>query len=241
MPNTYFRFKKFTIQQSQTAMKVTTDSCLFGAFIAQEMSGIKINHCLDIGTGTGLLSLMLAQKNNCQIKAIEIEEAAAKQATENFQHSPFHQNIQLIHSDVKKDHSTEIFDLIISNPPFYENELQAPDVKKNIAHHGTQLKLSELISIIQNQLTETGNFFLLLPFQRLEEAKSLIVENNLSIHKIVLLKSSSSHPAIRCIFYGTKNKQKQLIHIEEIIIKNKENKYTTEFITYLKDYYLAFE
>ncbi len=104
MSNHYFQFKQFTIQQEQCAMKVTTDACLFGAFVAQQIINcqLPIVNLLDIGTGTGLLSLMLAQKTNTLIDAVEIDEASCKQATKNIEQSPWKEQLNIFNADILK-------------------------------------------------------------------------------------------------------------------------------------------
>ena len=124
MSNTYFQFKQFTIHQDKSAMKVTTDGCLFGAWVADRMTNevFKKNNCLDIGSGTGILALMLAQKNpNLSISAIEIDKDSFEQASKNIANSPWSPGIKIVHGDIKKFQSPEKFAFIISNPPFYKN------------------------------------------------------------------------------------------------------------------------
>src|SRR5258705_6346666 len=151
MANSYFKFKQFTIHQDRCAMKVTTDACLFGAWVAIEAGILESEDgsILDIGAGTGLLSLMLAQKTNVSIDSVEIDEAAAKQARENADASPWKERIFVMPGDAKYMAYTlcKNFDIIISNPPFYENELASPDHHKNIAHHDGGLLLDELLQV----------------------------------------------------------------------------------------------
>src|SRR5688572_25058776 len=141
MPNTYFQFKQFTIHQDRSAMKVTTDACLFGAWCATEINQDN-KRLLDIGTGTGLLSLMIAQKNKLLIDAVEIEEQAAVQAVENVKASPWKESVHVIHKNIRDFNSEKKYNYIISNPPFYENELSGERMEKNIAHHDAGLKMS---------------------------------------------------------------------------------------------------
>ncbi|HEX6849217.1 MAG TPA: methyltransferase, partial [Chitinophagaceae bacterium] len=175
MANSYFQFKQFTIHQNKCAMKVTTDACLFGAWVANEIKNVhkdsfgeelRVKYCLDIGTGTGLLALMLAQKVSGEINCVEIDAAAAKQAQENADLSPWGKRIFIMTGDAKKMVETfgKDFDLIISNPPFYEKEIRSASGSKNIAHHSDELTLKELLALIENYLEPTGNFFLLMPY-----------------------------------------------------------------------------
>ena len=134
MPNPYFQFKQFIIYHDRCAMKVTTDSCLFGSWCADEIKNDnnkdEIKKILDIGAGSGLLSLMIAQRNDCFIDAIEIDEAAAKQAKENVAASPWKDRIEVHQINALHHSYQQLYDVIVSNPPFYENELESPHTKK---------------------------------------------------------------------------------------------------------------
>src|ERR1700750_981948 len=133
MANSYFKFKQFTIHQDRCAMKVTTDGCLFGAWCAKEIRAFEFEdpELLDIGTGTALLSLMILQKNKVRIDAVEIEKDAAMQAEENVAASAWADKVKIIHEDIL-DGTDKKYDLIVSNPPFYENELTAESENRNI-------------------------------------------------------------------------------------------------------------
>jgi len=242
MPNPYFQFKQFTIYQDRCAMKVTTDGCLFGSSIVKEIESrrLKIESILDIGTGTGLLSLMVAQKNpNIIINAIEIDKDAAEQAMENVKASPWIDRINVIHADAKDFSFTKKYDLIISNPPFYENELKSTSSEKNIAHHSEELSLSELLTIIRQNLKPEGVFSLLLPFKRNEEIKKIFAGNELSVVKMIFVRQSVKHDYFRIILTGKlKSHQPVETGIDEISIWGDKKQYTPEFIESLKDYYL---
>jgi tRNA1Val (adenine37-N6)-methyltransferase len=243
MANSFFKFKRFTVQQDRTAMKVTTDACLFGAWVANEAKNknAKNKNVLDVGTGTGLLSLMLAQKSlTSVIDAIEIDREAYEQAKENVFGSPFATQITLINDDAKIFPFPKKYDIIISNPPFYENELQSTDQKKNIAHHHSSLLLKELLSVIKLNLTTDGLFYLLLPYKRNQEIKAALFENDLSILKIIFVRQSTRHDYFRIMLAGKiKNEREIESMIDEISIWNDEQQYTNEFKELLKDYYLG--
>ena len=136
------------IQQDKCSMKVCTDSCLFGAWVASLIEKKEINPetILDIGTGTGLLSLMLAQKTNAGIDAVEIDSNAFEQAKENILFSPWKDQIKIFNADIKQWNAPTKYDLIISNPPFYENDLLPEDDGKNISKHSAALNLEELFA-----------------------------------------------------------------------------------------------
>lgn len=241
MANPWFQFKQFTIQQDRSAMKVTTDGCLFGAWIAENMKkeSLLYNHCLDIGTGTGLLTLMLAQENEIAIDAIEIDKDAFEQAVENVTASPWSGRIQVVHADVREFESENQYDVIISNPPFYERELKSDDAKKNIAHHNEGLLFPELLSIIKKLLSPAGTFYLLLPYKRNNEIKALLSEYDLAIQQMTFVRQSVAHDYFRIMLAGKfKNAGFAETVIDEIAIKDNEDNYSQVFLSLLKKYYL---
>jgi tRNA1Val (adenine37-N6)-methyltransferase len=220
-------------------MKVTTDGCLFGAWIAEQAShSNNIKKALDIGAGTGLLSLMLAQKDNSSsITAIEVDKEAALQAEENFEASPRKKNLEIIHTDIKTFSPLTKFDLIISNPPFYEKELESPDTQKNLAHHSGGLSLDELLKVIATHLETDGVFFLLMPFKRKDEIGPLLKKHSLYITEHVLVSQSTKHEHFRIMIKGGKQEKKE-IKISELSIWDNNHQYTPAFTELLKDYYL---
>jgi len=222
-------------------MKVTTDACLFGAWVADTIKNEKIiiNNCLDIGCGSGLLSLMLAQQSNANIDAIEIDDETAAQATENEEACSFRNKIKIVNADVRNYRFEKKYDVIISNPPFYENELRSVSSKKNVAHHGDNLKLEELLYIIKDNLNKAGAFFLLLPFKREDEIKALIEQAEMKLLKLILVRQSVNHHYFRIMLMGKLQTDKYLeTEFDEIAIWDEHRQYTEEFVTLLKDYYL---
>ena len=242
MSNSFFQFKQFLIHQDRCAMKVTTDACLFGAWAANESqkSKLKIKNVLDIGAGTGLLSLMLAQKNSsCTIDAIEIDDEAYQQAQENMAASPFAERTHIMHGDAKTFPFTKKYDLIISNPPFYEKEIKSSDKKKNIAHHHSGLSLDKLMGVIKSNLSSHGIFYLLLPFKRSKEVETMLLKQKLFVSKIVFVKQSTKHDYFRVMIQGKlHNENTPETFIEEISVWDDRQQYTDEFKELLKDYYL---
>ena len=227
-------------------MKVTTDACLFGAWVAEEVRsrdpiaiGSGVRSSLDIGTGTGLLSLMLAQKNpKVEIIGVEIDEGAQKQAKENINASPWKERIAVLEGDVKDHDFPEKFDLIISNPPFYEKELRSERKKKNLAHHSENLTLEELLVIIKKHLNANGLFFLLLPYKRNGEVKKLLKDNELNISRILFVRQSLTHDYFRIFIKGNLNVEEKETGFDELSIWDDKQHYTNEFVRLLKDYYL---
>jgi tRNA1Val (adenine37-N6)-methyltransferase len=225
-------------------MKVTTDSCLFGAWVAQEIQSStpqsETRNILDIGTGTGLLSLMIAQKNqDIVIDAIEIDMAAAIQANQNVSASDWKKKINVIEADVKTIELSHLYDVIISNPPFYENELASPDPKKKIAHHDEGILLEELLIIIKKNLKKNGKFFLLSSNKRHKELEKLFSRHGLFVSEKLLVRQTVNHTVTRVIYSGSNSVAEKII-ISEISIRDDKQQYTPEFTTLLEDYYLNF-
>jgi tRNA1Val (adenine37-N6)-methyltransferase len=221
-------------------MKVTTDACLFGAWVAKDAgeSGRKIKIGLDIGAGTGLLSLMFAQKNElANIDAVEVEQQAAIQSRENFESSPWKNRISLVHINIKNLAPVHIYDTIFSNPPFYENELQSPVTTRNIAHHSEGLTLDELLAAIALGLKPGGIFYVLLPYKRNNEIALIFKKHALYIQEKVLVSQSTKHDHFRIMLKGS-NQESAEIRTSKLSICDDNQKYTEEFTALLKDYYL---
>lgn len=220
-------------------MKVCTDACLFGAWIAEYVviNKLPVQNCLDIGTGTGLLSLVFAQKNNNSIiDAVEIEEYAYQQATENFTNSKWGKRLQSFHTDIKQWVPNQKYDLIISNPPFYENELLSGQKNKNIAKHNDGLTLHELIRLTKIHLSKSGYFAVLLPYHRIDYFEQLAKENTFYLKEKLLIRQTALHDFFRGILFFSNNKT--ILKINELTIKNQQGNYTDDFIALLRDYYL---
>jgi len=221
-------------------MKVTTDACLFGAWLAKDFadSGKKIKKALDIGAGTGLLTLMFAQKNEgVHIDAVEIERNAAFQGKENLEASPWWDRTVMIYADIKTLTPVKKYDVIFSNPPFYEKELESPDAARNMAHHSGGLSLDELLKVIAMRLETGGIFYLLLPFKRNDEIEQLTKKHSLHIHEQVLVSQSTTHTPFRIMLKGS-NIESAEIKTEGFYICEEGQIYTRAFTDLLKHYYL---
>lgn len=238
MGNPYFKFKQFTIFHDRTAMKVTTDACLFGAWCAEEIkSNPDIATVLDIGTGTGLLALMIAQKAPVKINAVEIDEAAAQQAKENCRQSQFAHQVKVVHQDIRLM-DRPLFDCIVSNPPFYEREWASDTTEKNLARHSSQLELQQLLHKIEQLLKKEGIFFLLLPYKRKKEVEQLMEKTFLYIQKSIVVKPLPQKNPFRYMLIGSKEKRKEQPSLEEIFIYTDPQHYSERFTQLLKEYYL---
>ncbi|MCY7422149.1 MAG: methyltransferase [Chitinophagaceae bacterium] len=235
MSNSYFKFKQFTIEQDACAMKVCTDACLFGAWVAQEIIKLKVEKILDIGTGTGLLSLMLAQQNNLTIDAVEIDDATAKQANENVITSPWANKIKVIKADIRKLEKEEKYDFIISNTPFFDNDLKSENEQRNRALHSSDLSANELILSIKRLLKTDGYFALLLPPHRANQQEQIANDAGFFISQQVTVRQTEQHGAFRVMLLFSNNKTEP--EFSEMVIK-KQGQYSKEFTALLKDYYL---
>src|SRR4030095_1465825 len=240
MANSYFRFKQFTIHQDRCAMKVTTDGCLFGAWVAKQLNDGHhyAQTMLDIGTGTAVLTLMAAQKNpQLNIDAIEIDDSADVQATQNISEAKFKNEIRIYHDNILQEKSGKTYDVIVTNPPFYEKELKSASSKKNIAHHDEGLLLENLLPIIKDRLNENGVFYMLLPYKRKNEMDSLFRNNHLFCSKKISVSQSANHEYFRILIEGKLHEEHSVIESELSICDDSGN-YSSEFTALLKDYYL---
>ncbi len=235
MPNSYFRFKQFTIQQDKSAMKVCTDSCILGAWSAKHLAGVK--KMLDVGAGTGLLSIMLAQKSGCHIDSIELDPDSAAQALENITASPWLTRIRLLEGNVLHYPLMSDYDFIISNPPFFDSDLRSPLEKKNKAKHNETLTLDELVVVIRNHLKITGTFGILLPSHRRDYFENLAMIHGFFLRKELIVRQTPAHQPFRniCLFGFQKPES---INSNELIIKNENGRYTSEFVDLMSDYYV---
>ncbi|MBK8339943.1 MAG: methyltransferase [Flavobacteriales bacterium] len=163
MPKAEFRFKQFTVQQDRCSMKVSTDGVLFGAW-ADYANAKRI---LDIGTGTGLLALIAAQRNTeAWIDALEIDDDAAAQAAENVAASPWADRIRVHRADARRVHAGDPYDLILCNPPYYSGYSASPDARIGLAKHSGELTFPELIDAVGKHLAPTGRLAVIIPANR---------------------------------------------------------------------------
>src|SRR3979411_468651 len=162
MSNPYFQFKKFTIQQDRCAMKVCTDACILGAWFAAKVPDY--SSILDIGGGTGLLMMMLAQKSNSEIHGIELDLSSFKQMKENISQNKWKERLKVFPGDTRPYSFPMKYDFIIINPPFFENDLPSDSAEEQLAKHSKMLTLDELVGVIDKNLEPHGAFGILLPY-----------------------------------------------------------------------------
>ena len=236
--NQSFQFKQFVVNQDRTAMKVCTEACILGSYVG--VSGV--NKILDIGTGTGLLALMLAQRasEDTMISAVEIDQEAFEQAQENVQNSLFSSKIQVFHQAIQDfvSNHAEQYDLIISNPPFYQQYLRSPDNKRNQALHAQTLTFDELSDAVIQLLAPTGTFVVLLPVFETQQLTEILSKRNLFPQQQLVIKNQVDGGVFRLI--TTFGFIEKIIESSELLIKDQTNDYSSDFVALLKDYYLIF-
>lgn len=215
-------------------MKVTTDACILGSWAPIPTAG----NFLDIGTGTGLLSLMLAQRSNGEIDAVELDHDSFHQANENVGRSPWSKRIRVIHMDIKDFRPDKKYDFIICNPPFFEEQLKSPSPKKNIARHDETLTAATLLKSIKRLLIDPhGKLAVLFPFNRIDDFISAAGEKGLFLHQKLLIRDQRQQEVNRCVMvFGCFPVSE--IKTETLVINDDSGKYTPGFVELLKDFYL---
>ena len=231
-----FQFKEFSIFQKGATLKICTDSCLFGAWAAKQ--NIPSEKVLDIGSGTGLLSLMFIQKNlNSTLTGIEIDATSASLTDQNFKHSPWSQQLRAVNISLQNFENADAkFDVIICNPPFFENQLESSSSNKNLAKHSSELKREELVEAINKLLNPTGTAFLLFPP---DEGEIFIKQGKQEgLYLTRLLKVSDKKESAPIRYLMAFQKMRHDVTEESMYIYEGEKQYSSDFIKLLKDYYL---
>ncbi len=235
MANPFFEFKQFTVFHDRCAMKVTTEGCLLGAWFARQ--SIQAENVLDIGGGTGLLSLMLAQQFVSKFYAIEIENNAFEQMKYNFKASPWNNRLEAIYGDITTFKSPRHFEFIISNPPFYENELKSSNGKRNMALHDAGLTLNKLMEVVVNLLANNGKFGILLPHAKADNCIRLAREKGLYLSSQLQVRQTPAHDIFRSILLFSRISQSEAT-IQQMEIRDALGGYSKDFSSLLQPYYL---
>ncbi|HAQ20121.1 MAG TPA: tRNA (adenine-N(6)-)-methyltransferase [Prolixibacteraceae bacterium] len=236
--NNYFQFKQFRIIQEKSAMKVGMDGVLLGSWI--DPSGAE--RILDIGTGTGLIALMMTQKNNtAQIDAIEIDPVAFNEAVLNIQQSPWSDRIWVENCSFQEfaEQTNRKYDLIVSNPPFFSNGVKAPLQIRAQSRHSDSLPLEVLISGVATMLTEKGRIALVLPVECLPEIDQLTTLNKLFISRLCRVRPNPQKPDFRILIELSREEcvtQEEMLMIEF----EKHHDYTPEYKELTREFYLKF-
>ena len=236
MSNNYFIFKQFTINQDRCAFKVGTDGVLLGA--SADTSGA--DRILDIGTGTGLIALMLAQRCQAEITAIEPDKDSFEQACENIRNSKWQKRINILNTSLQDFNPENLkFDLIVSNPPYFRDSLKNPDPAKAASRHNISLSENELLKGVSRLLAQDGKLQVIMPYA---EGNIFIAEASdygLFCIKIIKIKSLPTSDIRRLIltFSGTRQETvEQFLTIEH----GRRHEFTDEYKKLTKDFYMKF-
>ncbi len=226
-----FKFKHFEVNQTNSAMKIGTDSMVFGSLIDVEGK----SNALDIGTGTGVLSLMTAQRNpNLKITAIEIEENAFEEAKMNFNNSPFQHQLNAFHFDFLNFNPDSKFDLIFSNPPYFENASKSLLQEKNLARHDDSLPLNVLFEKVSDLLNEKGDFWVILPSLTFDSYLNIAQQNSLFLVKEIEIYGKENQ-LVRKI--GAFSKIKKPLKLARLTIRKRDGNYTDEYKKLTAEYH----
>lgn len=237
MPNPFFRFKQFTVYHDRCAMKVGTDGVLLGAW-ARVDNAQKV---LDIGSGSGLISLMLAQRNShLNVYAIDIDSAAIEQTQYNVQQSPFARRIgfQNISFDAFVKQTDLKFDHIVSNPPFFIDSLKSPDKQRSTARHTDTLPAEDLISNAAKVLAEDGRVSLIYPTEYKEEIYKLAELYGLFVTRLTLVYPTPTSKAKRILV--ELSKKESVVEENSLLIEKERHVYSDEFVSLVRDFYLKY-
>jgi tRNA1Val (adenine37-N6)-methyltransferase len=237
MGNHFFNFKQFSVNQQNASMKVGVDAVLLGAWAKSQTA----KNILDIGTGTGLLALMMAQKSLAKITAIEIDEIAYKQAVENINNSGWSERIQLINVSLQKFVllSKHKFDFIICNPPYFNSSLVSPIKTRTLARHDQSLNLSELLKAVCNLLDVDGRLVLIYPHSRQNEL--LIKSRELGFFTTHLLEiSGNERKSPNRVIIEFSRKESNFSKSKLVVRDSVTNDYTADYKELTKDFYLNF-
>jgi len=238
MSNQVFKFKQFSIDQDRCAMKIGTDGVLLGAWSSLSHNPQSI---LDIGAGTGLIALMLAQRSYAElIDALEIEENAYEQAVENFEQSDWGDRLFCYHAAfdefVEEMQNEETYDLIISNPPFYSEDYKTGNESRDQARFADALPLTELIEGASLLLSENGHFDLIIPFSEEKKVIEIAINHGLFPRKITRVKGTESSAIKRSLISFSFKPQDP--EIDQLVLEISRHNYTPEFKELVKDFYL---
>ena len=231
--STGFTFKQFHVQHDRCAMKVGTDGVLLGCWTDVPAEG----SVLDIGTGSGLIALMVAQRTQAQIDAIDIASDAYEQACINFAQSPWNERIKPHIASIQEWKTQEQYDLIISNPPYFNNSLKNPDKGRELARHTDSLSYADLFAHSARLLKDEGRLSIILPAEAESEACNLARTYGLSLTRVTRVYSKESKPARRVLLSWTK-KADCVVQEDILVLENAEGGRSAQYQELAKDFYL---
>ena len=232
-----FQFKQFAVSQDQCAMKIGTDGVLLGAWVPIDT---RPNSILDIGTGTGIIALMLAQRCDAQqIDALEIDENAYEQAVDNFESSPWSDRLFCFHAGLDEfvEEPEDEYDLIVSNPPFYVEDFRSDNAQRDLARFQEAMPFEDLVESAALLLSENGIFAVIIPFKEEENFLELAKEYELFPIKITRVKGTHKTQIVRSLL-AFRRYELSVLSADELVIEVNRHEYTDDYIALTKDFYL---
>lgn len=230
-----FHFKHFSLYHDKATMKVGTDAVLLGAWVAVRPTDV----VLDIGTGCGVLSLMMAQKGAARVDAVDLDEASAVEAAGNFDASRWRDRLYAFHGDIRRFGFGRKYDLIISNPPFFVDSFKCDADRKNQARHtDTSLSFKELVLSVKHLMQPDGRFALVLPERESHEFLSIARNYGLVLHKQQLLVPVEGKDPNR-LNLELRLEAVTQVQTEVLILRDAQGKFTDAYHEFLKDFYLG--
>ena len=232
-----FQFKQFSVEQDRCAMKIGTDGVLLGAWSPIPDNVFSV---LDVGAGTGIIALMLAQRTNAeQIDAFEIDEDAYEQAVENFENSPWGDRLFCFHAGLDEfmEEPEDEYDLIISNPPFYTEDYKTENEQRDLARFSDAMPFEDLVEAADLLLSENGIFSVIIPYKEEEKFIALAKDFDLFPIKITRVKGTPATEMKRSLLAFSRNHLEDF-PVDELVIETSRHIYTEEYITLTKDFYL---
>lgn len=233
MANNYFQFKKFKIVQDGCAMKVGTDGCLLGGWFDCSQS----RNILDVGSGSGLIAIMAAQRCNATVTGVEIDSDAAIQATENVNNSPWSDRIRIINEDLLSYTTAERFDTIVSNPPYFVNSLKCDNDARTTARHSDTLSNNDFFRKCKELLTEEGKISIIIPSDISTDWQEVAKSNGFHTSRITHIKTTPDKMAKRVLIEFSTCKPQEMFE-ETLILEKERGVYSDEAQNILKDFYL---
>ena len=239
MRNHLFRFKKFSLSDEKSLMKIGTDSVLLSAWCTDNIRQNEPGEILDIGTGCGVIAIMLAIETNAEIDGVEIDTESSEQAINNILLNKLADRIKIINlsfSEFLKT-SDKKYDLIITNPPYFKDSLRSKNINKNTWRHSDTLNYENILSGFKKLLSKEGALFLILPYNELENFTQTAYYQQLYLNNSLKIISKIDKPANRILLKLSQNKELN-IKKETLTIRERDNSFTDEYKLLVKDYYI---
>ncbi|MEB2786261.1 tRNA1(Val) (adenine(37)-N6)-methyltransferase [Algoriphagus persicinus] len=236
MANTWFQFQQFRVNQDRCAMKISTDAVMLGA-LAEAASPREI---LDVGAGTGVIALMLAQRfHEAKVQAVELDSEAASQALDNFRSNTFSERMQLWEGRFQDFDPQQKYDLIVSNPPYFPDHLKSSDVQRNSALHTDELSFEDLLGKVVQLLKEDGDFWIILPPRQMQDFKKEAATRGLFLGTKFTLQDKPGKRVLRDICAFARNQTE--VKVTEIFIKNEDGTAHETYASLVSDFLLGFK